>query len=331
MLAAGLLAACATPGADAPIDPMAPTTSRADALVGPLEQVTIVVEDMAEADRFFADGLGMKRRDVAATSLAAYGIDASTVDAVAVFSRPNSPETATVRVVDARGERPSSRPGVESRFTGPLGAGFGGSDIPAVLEAVEEAGFRSTAGVQNMDFPRADGSTYEIGEVHFLAPADMLVLGVSRGEETPVGPLDPATDLSGIAYSSYLTGDLPAMEVFLGDVLGLEKRRDITFNSSGPGGGMVGLVAGEEVVFQQWFSPGARSGYLVVMTRLDQPSEPAPVAPDLRSEGLSLWTFGTDDLAEIRRRAERAGTPVREIPGGLVLTTPDGFPVEVKG
>lgn len=298
--------------------------------MGPLAEITIVVEDMAEADRFFGNALGFEREDLTPDALAPLGLASDRVDAVVVFSRPDSPETASVRVVDAKGERPSSRPGVESRFAGPLGAGFAGADIPGALEAVQTAGFESTAGVQTMDFPRADGSTYQIREVHFLAPADMLVLGVNRDESAQVGPLDPASGLSGIAYSSYLTADLPAMERFLGDVLGLEKRRDITFNSSGPGGGMVGLVKGEEVAFQQWFSPGSRSGYLVTMTRLDEGQEPAPVAPDLDSEGLSLWTFETDDLAAVRARAKRAGALFREYPGGLLLTTPDRFLVEVR-
>lgn len=328
-------------------DPMLPTSSTEDALVSPLAAVTIATGDLQATRRFYVDGLGMEETLLTLTAAeaaalgAAWSVSPDALSSVSTFTQPGAPGSAIVRAVKIPATLPPSRPGHDSRPVGPLGFGLPGRDFTEREARVNAAGYRAVIGLTEMDFPRSDGTFYTVGEIHFKAPDDLLVLGVDRDDMQPVGPIDPVDDIGGVAYASVLVDDLEQNEAFLSKVLGLEKRREMTFQSAGPGGGMVGMRAGENVAFEQWFSPGARTGYLVVMELLDGHNKAA--APfDFTTRGVSMWTFTTDDVKEIASRwSEWSGTPIEDVtlrtlnsPGfgsvtSLMIKTPDGVPIEV--
>ena len=347
-----LLAGCAGPSSaqvrtappPAAADPMLPTSSPADALVSPLQIVTVATGDLARARRFYQGALDMSAEEVALEPAARaalathWGIDPNAFERVVLLRQPFSGGSAAVRLVEVAGTLPTSRPGTDSRYLGGLGFGLAGTEWDARDAIAKTLGFQSSVGVIRMDFPRADKTTYTVSEIHFQAPDDLLVLGVDRGDMAPVGPIDAGLGIGTVAYSSMLVGDLAATDRFLADVLGLERRRDISFRSSGPGGGMLGLAKGEEVAFQQWFAPGASTGYLVVMERLT--GERTPAGPlDLTSRGLSMLSFRTDRLDEVARRwaafsGSRAAASRVDLPGvgparAIRIASPDGLPVEV--
>jgi hypothetical protein len=74
--------------------------------------------------------------------------------------------------------------------------------IPRRDQIVTAFGFGSAVGATSMAFPRADKTTYTVGEIHYMAPDNILVLGVDRDTMRPVGPIDPAIDIGGPSYSS---------------------------------------------------------------------------------------------------------------------------------
>lgn len=324
-------------------DPMLPVSSVEDATISPIRALTIMSGDLDATRRFFQAGMDMSAElttldgPQAAALAAQWGLEPGPVEMI-LFRHPDAQGAALVRAVKAPEGLAVMRPGYDSRPIGPLGFGYAGEDLEARRTIMEALGFETTAGVMYMDFPRADGTTYEVSEIHFKAPDDMLILAVNRGPKQPVGPIDPALGIGGAAYASILVGDLEESETFLGEVLGLERRRDIAFNASGPNGGMVGLRAGEEVAFQQWFSPGARTGYLVVMELLEGPKSETELGFEQR--GVALWSFEVDDLdAVLERYAATGRTPAAApalyvSPGlgrvrGAILENPDGLPVEV--
>ena len=328
------------------VDPMQPTSSPESAGTLPLGVVTIITGDLQATRRFYQGVMGMAFRltehdGASADALAAHwGLPATGTLRVALFSRPEAEGAATLRVIERPDVNDTLRPGYDTRPIGPLGFGFPVRGLDRRYAIARAMGFEATAEVVTMAFPRADGSTYDVGEFHLMAPDDVLVLGVDRGPLTPVGPLDEALDLGGVAYASVLVGDLAATENFLSQVLGLERRRAISFRSGGPDGGLRGLRAGEEVAFQQWFSPGATTGYLVVMELLDGPkTRVTPLGPDRR--GVAMWSFEVRSLPEFLERWQRwsgsATLPtVRRLAlpeagevEAVVVFTPDGLPVEI--
>lgn len=349
LLCAGVLAlagACAQSGAaqDVADDPMLPTSSVADATTSPIRAMTIMSGDLDATRRFFQAGMDMSAELITLEGAEAdairmqWGVEAAGPIEMALFRHPEADGAAIVRAVQAPEGLAVMRQGYDSRPIGPLGFGFAGDDLEARRTIMEALGYETTAGVMYMDFPRADGTTYEVSEIHFKAPDDMLILAVNRGPKQPVGPIDPALGIGGVAYASLLVGDLEASDAFLGDVLGLERRRDISFNASGPGGGMVGLRAGEEVAFQQWFSQGARTGYLVVMALLEGPKSETELGFEQR--GVAMWSFEVDDLAAVLDRYGAAGgapvsgpsdyvSPGLGLVRGAIIENPDGLPVEV--
>ena len=86
--------------------------------------------------------------------------------------------------------------------------------MPTRLAEVIARGFSSTVGITKMNFSRADGE-YTVSEVHYIAPDDTLVLGVDRGGYTQVGPVNPATGIGGVAYSSFMVDSIEQAPVFL--------------------------------------------------------------------------------------------------------------------
>lgn len=340
-----LLSASSAPAvmAQAPVDPMAPTSSASNAIVSPLSVVSVAVADMEEARKFFQGGLGLVPQDVSVSGERArrlarhWGLKAADRINIMVFSNPFSPGAATIRAVEVGDDAPSSRPQTSSRYVGPLGFGLPMTDIAQRDAIVAAMGFKSTAGISQMNFPRADGSTYSISEVHFRAPDDFLVLGVDRGEQAQIGPIDPVLDIGGVAYSSFLVEDLDRSGKFLKDVLGLELRRQTTFRSAGSGG-MLDMRKGEEVAFNQWFSPGARTGYLVEMKLLDGGRLPR-TAKGYATRGIAAYTFTTRNIGELAKRWRAYGGAPQpifkgDLPGfgparAMMITTPDGIPVEI--
>jgi len=326
------------------VDPMLPRDDGRPVRVQPLAGVTLTTGDLTAARRFYQGALGMspefhRVQGEAAQRLSVHwGLPPQDhYDYVRLF-RPGLEGALQIRLVGVDAALPTKRPSLDSRFDGPLGVGFPVRDLKSRHAVVEALGFGSTAGLTLMAFPRADGSTYDIGEVHWVAPDDVMVLGVDRAHLQPVGPIDSAIDIGGPAYSSTLISDAARFAPFFGEVLGFELRREFTFQSEGPSGGMR-LPAGTEVHFQQWFAPGSRSGYLVVMQLL-QNALRAPVPLAAPARGIAMWSFPTADLEATVQRARSHGTPVLqaaewiEAPGeaavrSAVLATPDGFPVEI--
>lgn len=334
----------------APTDPMLPRNDGRPIVCQPLAAITVAASDALATRRFYQGALGLTPTCVRLAGRAAsdlrrhWGLSAAESLETWVFTRPEIPEALVLRVVLIPAASYSSRPDLDSRYDGALGFGFPVRDLYRRHAIVESMGFTATAGVTTMPFPRADGTTYDIGETHWVAPDDVMVLGVDRAHLQPVGPIDPALDIGGPSYSSALVSDVARAGEFFDGVLGLELRREFTFESEGPQGGMR-LPQGTRVHFQQWFAPGSRTGYLVVM-QLKENALRAPYGLGLQNRGIGLWSFPTADLAAVYERALRYGKSVPgtkavlrepasiEAPGfgrvqSMVLATPDGFPVEV--
>ena len=181
-----------------------------------------------------------------------------------------------------------------------------------------------------MTLPKGDGTTYSVSEIHYRAPDGVLVLGIDRGSMRPVGPIDAASGIGGPAYASVVVEDLAGSERFMRDVLRYEKRRDAVFVSAGSRGGL-GLADGQRFAFQQWFAPGASTGYVIVMKMLDRPATNGADG-GFGHRGLTMLGFEAADLAAVEQRAVTASVRIIARPTAahptLLLAMPDGFLVE---
>lgn len=325
------------------IDPMAPSAVDQTARTSPMRAVTVATSDLARARRFYSGVLGMVPTVQRVTGpscealRAHWGLPKASALEIALFAQPFAKSSGILRVVVIDPEAPVKRPHYDSKFLGPLGFGFPIDGLGEREQMANAMGFASSAGIRRMDFPRADGSTYNVGEIHFLAPDDILVLGVDRGEMDPVGPIDRALSIGGVAYASVMVDDIGEFGRFLGAVLGLEQRRRMSFQSPGADGGMRGLDPGESIAFQQWFSPGSTTGYLVVMQRLEG-ERVAGGAVGMGGRGVGMWTFETTELDEVVERYGRTGgvTEIRtlDLPGfgvrrSAIFTSREGIVVEL--
>lgn len=329
VLAAALLPSAGLAQAQAQADPMQPRSAIVATAASPLRTVTVVSGDLQATRRFYQGVLGMTPQPwtvdglVAAQLVAQWGLAPTATLHGVTFTAPLLTDAIRVRAIAAQPGTPSNRPGYLSAYAGALGLGFPARGLPARDAIVGALGFRSVVGITSMAFPRADKSTYNVSEVHYEAPDDVLVLGVDRGDMQPVGEIDPALGIGGPAYSSMIVRDAARAAPLFAEVLGFEMRREMTFRSGGPSGGMR-LPAGAEVRFQQWFAPGSASGYLVVMDLLDA-DQPNPNGLAATNRGVAMWSFEARDLNDIARRAQQAG--VRVLRSALVLQPPDGEPV----
>jgi catechol 2,3-dioxygenase-like lactoylglutathione lyase family enzyme len=325
-------------------DPMVPTSNVASAFASPLRVLTIVTADLEQTRRFYQGAMGMvatrhELKGQAARALRRHWNMADGLSLTSIsFSQPGAIGSMQVRAILADPDAPSSRPNYDPEYPGALGMGYPIHDLARRETIVAALGFRSAVGVVSMAFPRADQTTYDVGEIHFKAPDDILVLGVDRADMAPVGPLDRALDIGGPAYASAIITDAEAIVPIFSTVLGLEMRREMSFQSGGPSGGM-GLPEKTKVRFQQWFSPGSTTAYLVIMDLIDA-GKTNRIGLGPASRGLAMWTFDVPSLKEVGRRARLAGVTILSPPSrqtgpdgkpqySMMLATPDNFPIEV--
>ena len=326
-------------------DPMEARSDSREAIASPLRIITIITGDLEATRRFYQDALGMTPAFHEVTGAAAqkllahWGLSAASSLRMITFTRQGLADAIMVRAIQTSATAPTNRPGYLSEYYGALGIGLPVSGIPRRDAIIQALGFNSVVGLTELTFPRADETTYKVDEIHYEAPDDILVLAVDRGGMRPVGSIDPASGIGGPAYSSSMVSDAEAIAPLFKDVLGLEIRRSFVFMSKGAQGGMR-LPAGVEVLFQQWFSPRATTGYLLQMQPLNA-GAPAPQGIGPKNRGIALWSFDVKSLDQIVKRARDASVPVVSPPAefdfpalgptrSMVLATPDGFLVEVN-
>jgi hypothetical protein len=315
----------------ASIDPLVPASPVDPQAASPLRQVTIATGSLVESQRFFGEAFGMimtmptimPRAETKRLSLWAQTQSM-------VYSRAGIADAAQVRLILIAPQLPALRPTHNALVPGGLAMGMPVSGQAQREASVTAAGFKSAVGVTRMTLPNGSGGTYTVEEIHYRGPDGVLVLGIDRGDMAPVGPIDAGSGIGGPAYASLVVENLPATERFLRDVLRYEKRRDAVFTSSGPKGGL-GLDAGQRFAFQQWFAPGARTGYLVIMKLLDRPASPQRPA-GFAKRGIAMWSFDAASLTDMTVRAGKVGAriiakPVKGAPS-LIVAMPDGFLIE---
>jgi catechol 2,3-dioxygenase-like lactoylglutathione lyase family enzyme len=342
----GFGAAAIASRAFAQSDPLEPKSSPASALTSGLAAVTIMSADLTLSRRFYQGAMGMNAQVMRLKGATAanwrrhYGAAGSGPLEMIIFNRPDVPDAAMVRVIMADPALPEARPGHDAEITGALSLGFPVIGNAARDQIVQAMGWKPVAGLTSITLPRGDGTTYSVGETHYRAPDGVMALGIDRADMRPVGPIDSALSIGGPAYSGAMIGDAAKTATFFRDVLGWELRREVELASSGPSGGL-GLPAGTRFAFQQWFAPGARTGYLILMDLLNA-GKPNARPLGLGNRGLGMWSFSTTKLSEILKRAKGQGVTILSgpaktlVPGvgvatSLILATPDGLPIEVYG
>jgi len=324
-------------------DPLAPRSVGAGALVSPLATVTIGTIYFAATQRFYGEAMGMAcaRGTVSGEAGAAFRqrlAMGGRGDVETLICRRGDAGAVEVRAVLLDKRAPEARPGYQTLYAGGLSLGFPSADNVALDARVTGLGFASTAGLTKMTLPRGDGTNYDVGEVHYRAPENVYALGIDRGVMKAVGPIDAAIGVGGPAYAGMIMGNAAAAQMLFGDVLGLEKRREVQFTSAGPKGGL-GLPDNTKFDFQQWYAPGATSGYVILMKFLSG-GMPPPVPLGLSTRGIGMWSFVSAKFDEVLARAKASGVAIKTAPGKspwpadngrrqMVLATGDGFLVEV--
>jgi catechol 2,3-dioxygenase-like lactoylglutathione lyase family enzyme len=313
-------------------DPLVATSSVDPAAASPLRQVSLYVRDIRQTRRFLVSAMAMREdaaKMLAATDARQLGLPRGTV--ATSYSRPALAGAANIRVYSSPIAPPPLRPGHVADAPGGLAMGMPVADQAARERRVTATGFRSAVGATSMTLPRGDGTTYTVSEIHYRAPDGVLVLGIDRGSMRPVGPMDTKTGIGGPAYASIVVDDLAGSERFMRDVLRYEKRRDAVFTSAGSKGGL-GLADGQRFAFQQWFAPGASTGYVIVMKMLDRAS-PAAGGGGFGHSGLTMLGFDAADLSAVEQRAVTTGARIVARPTArrpaLLLAMPDGFLIEI--
>ena len=223
-------------------------------------------------------------------------------------------------------------------YVGGATVSFPIADLRAHEQRMSALGVESTMGVKELEFTSPEGETYVSAEIVYKAPDNVFVMGVTRPDVfIPVGPMDASTGIGGPAYSARCVARTDATIAFFSDVLGYEVRRDMVIVVDGSSA--INLPEGTEERFVQAFAPGASTGYAIfmdhgaaTMSAVDQYGPP--------NRGIVMWSFATDDLDEVLRRATDTGAVVLKESGAwaspflaagrsLLLRDPDGFPIEI--
>jgi catechol 2,3-dioxygenase-like lactoylglutathione lyase family enzyme len=323
-------------------DPLAPRDNAATALVGPLEQITLIVADIAPTAKLYRDGLAMRMRGpqpLEPNVAAALGLPDTASGRVYTFDQPKTPDAAQIRVIELRAPGGLIRAERDARGHGGLSIGFPIGDLARRHAAVVDAGFALSGKLQKFQMPKADGSRYAVGEMLIEAPENLYAIGVWREPSmAPIGAIDAELGLGGPAYSGQTVEYGEAVLWFYTDVLGLEARRDFEFTSAGPDGGLK-LPAGTTMRFIQLFSPGSSSGYLVLLD-FRAAGQPNPLLIRAPNRGIVGYAFEVRQWDALMQRIKASATailhPTSRLDSAdlgarrsLTVLSPNGFPIEL--
>lgn len=327
-------------------DMFVPKSAPEDARVGPLHTVTYVTADREKVERLLTEGMGLTATDwfvpdaQTRAALAGYlGIPGDVDWQACAFNRTDAGRNVQVRVIHVPADMPQVRPTVDGRWLGGLSIGFPMADIEAREAVMAGIGVKSSVGLKEMAFPNPMGGEYISGEIHFMCPENIFMLGVRRPSVfVPVGPMDSSSGKGAAAYSARCVTETDRLMGFFRDVLGYEIRRDTVLTVSGRSG--LRLNEGQSERFIQAFAPGAATGYLVFLDHADATMHsPAPgYGPPGR--GVAMWSFRSARLDVVYAAAVEHGVQVIHPPGAvhspflrnsraLLMRDPGGFLIEV--
>jgi len=318
-----------------------------DAIVGALNTITMVTIDPDTAYKIFVDGMGMDASDwyvptdIERPELDAYfGFHPSDDWKMRRFFRSDDGENIQIRLISIDRATPQIRPAADGTFLGGLSIGFPLLNSDARETRMTDIGFPSVVGVKRLEFSSPNGEKYVSEEVHFIGPENIYILAVKRPDIfVPVGPIHTADEIGAPAYSAICVDDCDASIAFFRDVLGYEIRRDMTMKVGEKSG--LKLREGSQERFVQAFAPGSNTGYLVLLNHAEDKKKAQNIdnfGPPNR--GLSMWSFPTQNITEVVKRAETAGVKIRQrlklsrspfLPetDTIILEGPSGFPVEI--
>ncbi len=327
-------------------DIFVPTSSPDDAIVGPLNTVTYITTNKGGTERALLEGYQLDASgwwqpdDADFETLNPYfGFAPEQRWESCLFFKHGAGANGQVRVIHVDAGVPQERPELDGFYTGGVTISFPMDDLRVHEKAMAKIGMRSTMGVKEMEFAGAGGETYVSAEIVYPAPENVYFLGVRRPEIfVPVGPVDPATGIGGLAYSARNSADSEKIVDFLRAVLGYEIRRDVEFTVGAESALLMPEGARER--FIQAFAPGASTGYVVIMDHFENTRTAGLPSLGAPARGIAMWSFAAPDLAVVQARAEAAGTSVLAAPAAfasphlkaqrtLLLADPDGFPIEV--
>ena len=333
--------------ADTSNDMLAPQTSVADALTGPLHTVTIATASLAESLLFYRDGLGLSVSGpipvdarTRAQQRALWGVPNDIGWDLYLLRRPDAPGAASIRLLVLDTPTPAIHSSWSALQRGPFSMGFPNEDQEALDAKMRRLGFGSLNVIEKYTVPRRDGTVYPIHETIFNGPDFVHAVGIYRGDGmAQLGPVDAATGLGGPAYSAQVVDDSDAMLAFLTEVLGMELRSDRTWKSAGTEGAL-NVPDGTIFRFSIVYAMGATSGHLLFVDYENVASLSNGVAPRLPNRGIGMWTFPVTDLDEVLRRATDKGIEIEGAPVSVdmpafgkakvaTVLAPNGFMIEL--
>ena len=332
------------------VDPLAPTTSPADARTGQLHTATLIADSLDEIQAFYAEALGLTLEGpiavddtTRAIQRRQWGIPEALNWTLYLLHRPTVANTIRVRVLVMDQETPRIHSTWNALEPGPFSLGFPTTDLEQWDAQIRQRGFDSMNPMSKYTVPRPDGTSYGMHETIWKAPDFMHTVTLSRRDGMPqLGPVDASTGRGGPVYSAQSIVDSPTVLAFYTDVLGFELRSDREWKSHGSTGALA-VPDGTVFRFSILYAPGASHGHLLFIDFRERALPATGVAPRPPHQGLAMWTFPVRDLDDVARRIAASDLPGVAVVDGpraydspllgtrrvLTATAPNGFLIEL--
>lgn len=296
-------------------------SSKADALCGPLEIITLCTNQPDSLTDFFEKGWGLRKQGPFAMNVnekrqlaKQWHLPRNANFQLMYFDRPAAPGTILLRVLIFEEKQPLSRISYGSRENGPFTIGFPNAKQEQVHEKMLSLGYSTLAPMQAAFLSKPDGTKYRYLETIYMGPEWLHAVGIERGNGMPqLSNVDSVTGLGGPGYSAMnVTGMSDLMIAFLTNVLGYELRRDQVWTTSN--GSAMGLPAGLPFRFVIAYAKGATSGHFLLLDFLQQPPVASHKPAHLPYRGIGMYSVATDNMEEVLTRAIQSGIRVLSPP-----------------
>lgn len=319
-----------------------PESSSEEALVSPLHTVTYVTSEPRLMERILTEaydlvGSGWSELDEASSIYLGFSRESGV--RINIFRREGEAANVMVRLIHQPAKVDPVRPDYSGLYPGGATLSFPMRDLLAHEKRMNALGVHSTIGVKEMDFTSPTGEVYTSAEIVYKAPDNAFLMGVKRPDVfVPTGPIDANTGTGGPSYSARCLVNADATLGFFRDVLRFEVRRDVIFEV-GEKSALL-MPQGTKERFMQCFTPGSKTGYLVLMDHHEATRAEPPAGYGPPSRGIVMWSFATTRFDEVAARIrdepltvlkEAAELRIPLQPHGrcMIVEDPEGFPIEI--
>lgn len=299
-----------------------PTGIAKDALTGYLHTATLCTVDIEGYKKFYGEAMKMQidgpillSPEEKEAQKTFWHIPSHIDYDLYHFHRASVPSLVHLRVLHLKSDTPKIHQSYNSYEEGSFSLGFPTANAMGMDERMKEFGIEGMAPMQKGDIVQANGKVRHYLETIYKGPDYLHCVGIERIDYPQLAPCDPVDGFGGPGYSAFVPRDSDAEIAFYTEVLDFFVLFDAIWETAE--GSALGTGPGVPFRFAALYAQEAKQNHILILNFKDGNQIDTGVPSQVPNQGLGMYTFQTNNIDEVVRRAVAHKTkilsPIRKV------------------